>query len=802
MTLLKVVIIGTSPVETLQVEEALLQTGCLDSFRYIGLEQALDNVPDWDEWDLVFARYYENTGGDLLSLLSPVLREAALPTIFLIDGFDPQLVTRLMNAGAVRVLPASGIEQLLKPALTAIIEKLIDKALPAPGPSQADGSQAGADFTVLPDSNLSRIFYSSPMGLCVNRLEDGRCIDCNDAFSSLLESSRVELIGTETPEVGSIEEIRNAAGQDSAGLWTLSERKIFTRGRNVRYIQVQQSQVDWQGIPCVLSIVLDMTEKEEIKEKLNRVNEDLERMVQVRTSALEAANYELEAEIGHRKELENLSNQLTQIIWEMPDIVYTLGPDMKLRFLNRAGRRLFGLGETAPLHDFDILSVYPEEMHHRFKDEINPVLFKEGIWRGETKFRLTDGRTIPLLQVFLCTKDDSGKVLYFASIAHDVSDFKAVEQALRQSREHYRMLAEAAHDLIFMIDKDGLMEYANRYACQAMGFEPDQIKGMPASQFFPTDFANNHLRMFYEVHKIDEPVYTEGPLKRGGKEFWLGTWLVPINSEEGPLSSVLGISRDITEQKKTDEALQRALENERRLSEMRNNFFSMTSHQFRTPLSSIILSTELLQKYGSRWNEEKRNECLGRIQKAAGQIKSMLDDILVIGRVESGKYICKPEEFDLIAFCGSIVEEMALNDQGNHELIFQHELDQMQVFLDPDVLRRVIDNLISNAIKYSEQGTPITISIEQEDEHVLIEVADQGIGIPDRDVEFIFQPFHRGSNSFDYPGTGIGLTIIQKSVELMNGSVSLKSKVGQGTTFMVRLPFRYEAALEDTRSSN
>jgi signal transduction histidine kinase len=304
------------------------------------------------------------------------------------------------------------------------------------------------------------------------------------------------------------------------------------------------------------------------------------------------------------------------------------------------------------------------------------------------------------------------------------------------------------------------------------------------------------LQMFYEVHEIDRPIYTEGPFVQRGEEFWLGTWLVPIHNEQGGLVSILGISRDITEQKKTDEALQKALQNERRLGEMRSNFFSMTSHQFRTPLSTILLSAELMQKYGQRWDDQKRTEHLGRIQDAAKRLNSMLEDILVIGRVESGRYMCAPKDFDLIAFIDQAILELSTNDREEHQVVFEHEMDELPVYLDPEVLHRVVDNLLSNAIKYSPKGTQINIQVKIEEQHFLIEVTDQGIGIPERDMKFLFQPFQRGSNAGDYPGTGIGLTIIQKSVELMNGTVSLKSKEGKGTTFMVRFPARLVSAAD------
>jgi PAS domain S-box-containing protein len=808
---LRVMIVGTSAAETMRVEDALQQTGYLEVFRYIGLEQALDRIPDWDEWDLLIARYQDRTGSTLLSLLAPVLRRSTPPIIFLVDPYDPILVTRLLNANARRVLPVDILEQVI----TLGLEGVFDMNLASPvqrakkqyfeRTAQGSSFQSSEKLSIL-DGQFPRLFRTSPIGMAINRLQDGRCLDCNESFARLLESPREELIGRVTLELGLPEEIQQLIEKNAhipvvdEQLTIQFERKIYTRSRKVRHILVNLDRIEWAGDPCVLSIIQDITEAEQAKEKIKRLNDEMERLVLIRTSALEAANRELAAEISHSKVLEDFSNQLSQIIWETPDVVAISDPDGCMQFLNKAGRALFGLNENEPVSHLDIFFPYSEEMRRWIREEIKPVVVRKGIWRGETAFQLGDGRVIPLSQVLLCKRDDLGEVQFLASIARDVSDFKHVEQELRQSRERYRTLAEAAHDFIFMVSREGLMEYANEYACHALGFDPGRVEGIPASQFFPKSFAENHLHMFSEVQEIDRPIYTEGPFQRDGQEAWLGTWLVPIKSDDGQMSSILGISRDITEQKKTDDALQRSLQNERKLGEMRSNFFSMTSHQFRTPLSTILLSAELLHKYGPRWDDQKRSEHLGRIQDAANRLNSMLEDILVIGRVESGRYVCSPKDFDLIAFCEQSIHEISNNDRNEHELVFKHDVDHLPVYLDPDVMHRVIDNLLSNAIKYSPKSTQVTVKMKMEDYNVLLEVSDHGIGIPERDIKYLFQPFQRGSNAADYPGTGIGLTIIQKSVELLNGNISLKSKEGQGTTFIVRFPPRFESASDRVSS--
>jgi PAS domain S-box-containing protein len=536
----------------------------------------------------------------------------------------------------------------------------------------------------------------------------------------------------------------------------------------------------------------DITEKEQTRTELNRLNETLDRMVRIRTGALEAANRELAAEIGRREVLEDFSKQLSQIIWETPDVVAICAPDGRLEFLNKAGRALFGLKEDQAITHLDLYSAYSEEGRERVRSTVMPLVLREGIWRGESEFRRPDGSQIPISQVLLCQKDAAGDVLFFACIARDISNQKHVEQELRQSRERYRTLAEAAHDFIFMVSPDGVMEYANNFSCQLLGFSPEAVAGTPVDGFFPPDFAANHLHLIRDVQDVDRPVYTEGPFQLDGQVFWLGTWLVPIHSDQGALVSILGISRDITEQKKTDEALQRALQNERRLSEMRSSFFSMTSHQFRTPLNTILLSTQMLQKYGARLDETKRTEQLSRIQEAALRLNAMLEDILLIGRAESGRYVVAPKLFDLVSYCRETINEIAANDQDAHPFHFSPEAEPMPVFLDTEVLHRLLDNLFSNAVKYSPAGAPVTVRVRKDSELVVLEVTDQGIGIPERDMKFLFQPFQRGSNAVDFPGSGIGLTIIQKSVELLGGSISVKSVEGQGSTFLVRFPARME----------
>lgn len=798
MVQLKVIIVNASPAEALKLEEVLLDTACLEKFYNIGLEQVLAQVPDWTNWDLIIARYLDGSSNKLLSVLAPILRKSFPPVFFLVDQYQPALVNKLLDFGGRRVLPLNDFELLIRTTIEGVFRDEISK--------EPDKSQNLWNRLVSPNrksvsvlerlenrnEGIANLFAHGVIGICLIKNSDGRCIDCNDSFARILDWPREELLGRVPLELGLPGDLISQAlsSNESHPQAAVIERQVLTRGGQSRTVQVHIDWVKWHGQECALVLMQDITEKERDKEKIKRLNAELERLILIRTGALHAANRELAAEIDRRKYFEDFTNQLSQTLRETSDVVAIGDPEGKLQFLNKAGRVLFGIPEDAPITDLNILFPYSANMRRWITDEVQPELIKNGSWRGETEFQLPDNRTIPISQVMSCKKDNDGNILYFATIARDVSDFKRVELELRQSRERYRTLAEAAHDFIFMVSREGTMEYANEYACRALGHDPQKVEGIPASQFFPREFAINHLQKFVEVHEVDRPVYTEGPFYQDEEQFWLGTWLVPVHDDSGTLVSVLGISRDITEQKKSDEALQRALQNERRLGEFRSNFFSMTSHQFRTPLSTILLSAGLLQKYIDRWDQKEREEHISRILDAARRLNNMLEDILVIGRVEAGRYICIPKDFDLIAFIALVIAELAANDSGGHDFLFKHEPEHYNVFLDQEVLSRVIDNLLSNAIKYSPQGTLVIVELKIEDDHFRLEVTDQGIGIPESDMKYLFQPFQRGSNAADYPGTGIGLTIIQKSVELMNGSISVKSIVGQGTTFTIRFPSR------------
>lgn len=774
MDRLNVLVVSASASLSAGIVRVLQQTGCLEQSRLMGVDNLPETFSEWGSMDLVCVEYRPEWSAAILSFLAPALLQGTPPVFFFIDPYNAAAALQLTNLGGLRVFPFDNLDTLLPDSLEAVF-----------------GGRAAAARPVQTGAPLRDLLPVIPIGAAVLRASDGICLDCNQAFAELFAQPREALIGHTMPVLGISAEVAHLydaeeAPEQAAGLEV--ERRIYLRSRQVKHILVHLNRFKWDGQPCVLALLHDITAYQRSKENTQRLNDELERLVLARTGALEAANRELAAEISRRKGVEEISGQLEQILWQTPDIVAICDLDGQLHYLNQAGRTMFRINERLPVGEVSVFQAYAPYYQRLIRDEILPYVLKNGIWRGEMQLQTADGKTIPVSQVVLANLEAGQEVQYFASIARDISDYKRIEQELRDSREEYRTLAEAAHDYIFVVDANGMMVYANRYACEALGLDVERVAGMSAARFFPESYSSELLQMIAEVREIDSPVYTEGSFKLGEREYWLGTWLVPVYDSIGKLSNILGISRDITEQRKTDEALKRAFENERQVNQMQSRFFAMTSHQFRTPLNTILLSIELLTKYGNRWDDVQRMEHFQLMEDAARRLSSMLANILMISRVDSGIYQAQHKEFDLVAFCADIVKELSTNDRGEHPLEYVHSTDRILVNTDPELVRYILDNLISNALKYSPKGQPVMVKLGRNHAQVLVEVSDQGIGIPEKDQKRMFQPFQRASNTEAYPGTGLGLTIVKKSIELLNGHVFMKSKEGQGTTFQLRFP--------------
>jgi len=232
------------------------------------------------------------------------------------------------------------------------------------------------------------------------------------------------------------------------------------------------------------------------------------------------------------------------------------------------------------------------------------------------------------------------------------------------------------------------------------------------------------------------------------------------------------------------------MQREKELSEMKSKFVSTASHEFRTPLSTMLSSAELLEHYSDSLGAEEKRNLLQTIQASAKRMSEMIDDVLTLGRAESGVLKLNLGPTNLRELCARVVAEFRIAQGRHHVITLDDRFDRLEALMDERLLRHILNNLLSNAVKYSPQGSEVTFSLERSGESAAIAIQDRGIGIPMEDQPRMFESFQRASNVENRPGTGLGLAIVKKAVELHGGEISLKSAPGAGTRFTVVLPLR------------
>jgi signal transduction histidine kinase len=231
----------------------------------------------------------------------------------------------------------------------------------------------------------------------------------------------------------------------------------------------------------------------------------------------------------------------------------------------------------------------------------------------------------------------------------------------------------------------------------------------------------------------------------------------------------------------------------KQLNRLKNEFISITSHEFRTPLSTILFSAQFLERYEATAPLDKKHKHQLRIQNAVKHMTGLLNDVLIVGKADAGKLEFKPEVFDLVEFCQELATDVQSEDDKKHPISFKISIQSggslpRNFSGDPKLLNHIISNLLSNANKYSPEGGDINFDLIFRQDDLIFRVQDHGIGIPLEDQAHLFETFQRATNVGNISGTGLGLAIVKKCVELHGGKIWVESVVGKGTIFWVSLP--------------
>ncbi|QIL42296.1 PAS domain S-box protein [Pedobacter sp. HDW13] len=385
-------------------------------------------------------------------------------------------------------------------------------------------------------------------------------------------------------------------------------------------------------------------------------------------------------------------------------------------------------------------------------------------------------------------------------------------------------IIENAIDGIITIDDKGIIEHVNPAALKLFGFDSQELVGRNVSVLMPQPDKAQHdtyIKNYHDTGKkriigIGREVIGQrkdgstfpfrlgvSEVKFSDRKIYTGFIhdLSKLKEDEARIKSyteeledkIRDRTRDlvklVAELESAKEHVNALFIKEKELNQLKTRFVSMASHEFRTPLSSIQLSATLIDKYTPKQDTENIEKHTGKIKNAVGNLTTILNDFLSLEKLEAGKVEVNPTWFNIVSFAEEIVEEMQLISKQDQHIIYEHQGVSAQVYLDINLLKNSIINLISNAVKYSGENTMIQFNSILKDNELIVEIKDNGIGIPETDLHNLFEPFFRAHNTGSIPGTGLGLNIVKRYASLMNGTVSCESAQNVGTTFLLKFPF-------------
>ncbi len=444
--------------------------------------------------------------------------------------------------------------------------------------------------------------------------------------------------------------------------------------------------------------------------------------------------------------------------------------------------------------DIKSMQTHPVYQNLKLESYIGTPIFVNGEVYGTLNFSSLEARvnnfSIQELELIELMAESIGK--FIAAYQSEIQR-KQAELALQNSEQRWATLTETVPVGIFLTDASGNCLYVNKFWSEIAGMTVQEASGQGwVNALHPED----RDRIFAEWDRATRknlPFSSEYRFIRpDGKITWVYGQAIAETAADGSVTGYIGTLTDITERLKIEE-MKQALEREKKMSELKLRFFSMASHEFRTPLSIITFATQMLENSEPEWLDAKKIRNIYRIKDSAQKITQLLTDVLTLARAEAEKLELKPKKLNLEQFCQQILEEIKTERPENCLISFVYKGNHNdEVYLDEKLLHSILINLLSNAVKYSPQGEEVNFEVKFQAESVIFTIQDRGIGIPVQDQVHLFEAFHRGENVGRIDGTGLGLAIVKRCVDLQGGEITWNSYPEKGTTFVVSIPIAFK----------
>lgn len=493
-------------------------------------------------------------------------------------------------------------------------------------------------------------------------------------------------------------------------------------------------------------------------------------------------------------ELEAAKAQVEAILHYSPDCILLIKPDFTIQQANIACCRLLGVQPQEYIGQSFLRFISAEDTafvkaFFQFDQgdvpgppiELRAIHATTGVFDAELSIApiKTDG--------FVCTM-------------RNITQRKQVEAALRESEARYRLLAENVTDVITVSTPAGIRTYVTPSIYNLTGYTPEELIGQHLADSIHPDDAQKTLAMRKQTISAGRNSYTIAIRlrHRAGHYVWVESKVTLLyDLSTGALLESITVSRDITAHKQAEAAMQQAIIKEKELGDLKSRFVAMASHEFRTPLATILLATEVLLTYRHRLPDAKIEDKLNRIKEQVAHLKDIMEDVLLLARMQARRVTFHPVELQLPDLCSTIIDEFQSRPDIKHPLVYRCSGPACKILADGKLMQQIISNLLSNAIKYAPEDKPIHLDLTFTATAVRLQVQDKGIGIPAADLPYLFEPFHRAANVGTISGTGLGLVITKEAVELHGGTITVDSQLGVGTTFTVHLPLNADIKTAD-----
>jgi len=539
----------------------------------------------------------------------------------------------------------------------------------------------------------------------------------------------------------------------------------------------------------------------------------LAKTLQQKFNEAQTLTAELEQRVKERtKELESTREFLQKLLDHLPVALFVkdLSPEKfgQVILWNQTCEKIFGVSAE------EILGKNAHQLYSKERADIYESQDREAVGSkkivdiAEESIESPDRGIIYLHTIKVPLLDGNGGPEYLLCISEDISVRKQAEnelqrlnqdleirieertQASQESEARYRNLLDQASDAILIADIQGNLIEVNQKAIQLFGYSKAEIVKLKIADLHTLEELDNVTTVFRHIidHRSGQLLNTFIICKDGST--------IPVDItgsmiECGGQRHIQGIFRDVSERKKAELEIRNALIKERELNEFKSRFIDVASHEFRTPLTVILGSTEFIIQYYQKLSEEKRIDNLNKILKSALRLKRIIEDVLVLSRLNSNKITLELQFLDIEKFCHEVIEDVLAASENKNQIRLSL-VDRLglgkEIYGDSKILYHILSNLLRNAVKFSEADSPVECSIKLSQSEIIFKICDRGIGIPQKDLVNIYESFHRASNAKDIPGTGLGLNIVQRYVDFHGGTIEIETEVNVGSTFTVRLP--------------